>query len=205
MAKSLEDLLPKLYLHSCKNGNADCVATTLRAGVDLNTKDSEGFTGLMLALLQNRNKVIGLLLEKEEIDINSTECNNSDGLKLTPLLVAVDASSVACIRLLLTDESLDPNIPGDSDTGAESPLLLAVDNSAVQIVQLLLDSPRTDSNVGVQNTQIDMAPLTPLMHAMKMNKEAMVKILLADPRVNLYTTENFDRKFEDKGKVIWLT
>ena len=116
--------------------------------------------------------------------------------------MAVDASSVACIRLLLTDESLDPNMPGDSDTGAESPLLLAVDNSAVQIAQLLLDSPRTDPNVGLQTPQIDMASL---MHTVKMNKEAMVNILLADPRVDLYTTENFDRKFEDKGKVIWLT
>ena len=103
MAKSLEDLLPKLYLHSCKNGNADCVAATLRAGLDLNTKDSEGFTRLMLALLQNRDNVIGLLLERQDVDINSTECTDSDGLKLTPLLVAVDASSVACIRLLLTD------------------------------------------------------------------------------------------------------
>ena len=116
------------------------------------------------------------------------------------LLVAVDVSSVACIRLLLPDERLDPNKPGDSETGAESPLLLAVDNDAVQIVQLLLDSPRTDPNVGVQNTQINMAPLTPLMHAVEMNKEAMVKILLADPRVDLYTTENFDRKLEDRER-----
>ena len=50
---------------------------------------------------------------------------------------------------------------------------MAVDNGAVQIVQLLLDSPRNQPNVGVQNPQIDMAPLTPLMHAVKMNKEAM--------------------------------
>ena len=188
MAKSLEDLLPKLYLHSCKNGNADCVAAALRAGLDLNTKDSEGFTGLMLALLQNRDNVVGLLLEREDIDINSTKCTNSHGLKLTPLLVAIDVSSVACLRLLLTEESLDPNIPGDHDTGAESPLLLAVDNDAVQIVQLLLDSPRSAPYVGVQNPQIDMAPLTPLMNAVKMNKEAIVKILLVDPRVDLYTT-----------------
>ena len=47
--------------------------------MDVNTKDSEGFTRLMLALLQNRDKVIGLLLEREDIDINSTECTNSDG------------------------------------------------------------------------------------------------------------------------------
>ena len=141
--------------------------------MDVNTKDSEGFNGLMLALLQNRDNVVGVLLEREDIDINSTECTDSDGLKLTPLLVAVDVSSLACVCLFLADERLDPNIPGDSETGTESLLLLAVDNGAVQIVQLLLDSPRNQPNVGVQNPQIDMAPLTPLMHAVKMNKEAM--------------------------------
>ena len=136
MAKSLDDLVPKLYLHSCKNSNSWWRLTSL----------------LWLAF--------------------------------------------ACSWL----ERLDPNMPGDSETGAESPLLLGVDNDAVQIVQLLLDSPRTDPNVGVQNTQINMAPLTPLMHAVEMNKEAMVKILLADPRVDLYTTENFDRKLEDRER-----
>ena len=48
------------------------------AGVDVNTKDSEGFTGLMLALLQNRDNLVGLLQEREDIDNNSRECTNSD-------------------------------------------------------------------------------------------------------------------------------
>ena len=38
------------------------------------------------------------------------------------------------------------------------------------------------------------------MYAVKENKEIMVKILLADPRVDLFTTENFERKDEDLAR-----
>ena len=40
------------------------------------------------------------------------------------------------------------------------------------------------------------------MYAVKENKETMVKILLADPRVDLFTTENFERKDEDLARYI---
>ena len=54
----------------CKKGDLKGVKAALKKGADVNEKDKDGYTGLMEAVMNNRNSVFALLLNTANIDVN---------------------------------------------------------------------------------------------------------------------------------------
>ena len=64
-----------------------------------------------------------------------------------------------------------------------------VDTDCVEIVELLLSDGRTDPNMKDDGQRAEGN--SPLMLAVKKNRVACVKLLLADPCVDLMTKDNY--------------
>ena len=106
---------------------------------------------------------------------------------------------------MLADERVDPNIEGyqgpeyagmtKTQDVCGTALVYAVKRGTLAgpLLQLLLKNPRTDPNTNFPC----YFSKTALMYAVTENKEEIVRILLADPRVDLDTTGRIYRKEED--------
>ena len=85
------------FVKLCWDGDLEGVQAALQSGVDVNSTDEDGQTGLMRSLLNRRTGVASLLLEQEGIDINI-----SDNREITALHIAAryDQNS-ECLAMLL--------------------------------------------------------------------------------------------------------
>ena len=54
----------------CRNGNLAWVQAALARGEDVNSKDSIGWTALMLAVDRKHNSIVKLLLDQPAVDVN---------------------------------------------------------------------------------------------------------------------------------------
>ena len=211
------------FVELCSDGDLKGVQAALQSGVDVNSTNGEGQTGLMMSLENKHTEVASLLLEQEGIDINISDYNNKTALHFaamydqnsdilatllarttsvvnqrdcdgaTPLNKAVWCNAVRCVQLLISDERTDPNIKDDDD-GGDSPLMCAVTQNYVACVELLLSDKRTDPNIK------DGEGDSPLMSAVKDNCVGIVELLLADPRVDLMTRDNYERSEEEVSR-----
>ena len=71
------------------------VEQSLAAGREVNSRDSDGNTGLMLAICYNKQEVMELLLAHPEVDINAR-----NKAKMTPLHLAVQLGDLALVSRL---------------------------------------------------------------------------------------------------------
>ena len=102
--------------------------------VDVNCKDINGQTPLVLALLKKKNnQIIKMLLDSPKIDVNSIANNG-----LTPLSIAVKNGEYEYVNMLLNHRKIDIN------AGLQTPLEIAAKNNQKNIVQLLLERKDLD-------------------------------------------------------------
>ena len=173
------------FLGLYAEGDLEGVQVALLGGSDMNRREQYGRTGLMLALEGRHTAVARLLLEQEEIDINIC-----DRLGETALHIAAwhaENSEVLSI-LLARPELTTVNVTGIRS--GETPLWLAVSNRATPCVQVLLNDARANLN-------IKCGSVSPLMLAVKGNYLDGVDLLLADPRVDLMTRDDYQRSEEE--------
>ena len=88
------------FLNACWKYNEDNVRKVRRMiseGVDVNSVQEHGYTGLMVALLRNNTEVFRILLGCNNIKIDIKEIK--DGW--TALHIACDNNSIECVKLLL--------------------------------------------------------------------------------------------------------
>ena len=173
------------FVKLCSDGDLEGVQAALQDGVNVNSKDRFGQTGLMGALCRSHTAVASLLLGQEGIDVNIINVNAQTALHFA----ARDDRNSECLATLLA-QTTSVNQEG---FGGLTPLWLAVRNNAVRCVQLLLNDQRTDPNI-----KDDTKDNSPLMVAVKWNRVDCVELLLADPRVDLMTRDNYKRS---EGKV----
>ena len=177
----------------------------LQSGVDVNSRGPDGeMTALMYAVRRSRRRsVVSLLLEQEDIDVNIETREGETALHFA----ARDDRNSECLALLLARPDL--TIVNQRDKFGCTPLFVAVSarpriwpkggrgEGAVRCVQLLLSDERTDPNIKSyeQYTEKDGSLCwvcegdSPLMYAVKWNYVDCVKLLLADPRVDLSERE----------------
>ena len=62
--------LNELFLDACGNGEEAKVNATILLGVDISTKNSNGSTGLTLAIWKRHEHIVDILLARPDIDIN---------------------------------------------------------------------------------------------------------------------------------------
>ena len=155
------------FVKLCWDGDLEGVQAALQSGVDVNSTDEDGQTGLMRSLLNRRTGVASLLLEQEGIDINI-----SDNREITALHIAAryDQNSECLAMLLARTTSVNQR-----ECDGRTPLRVAVRNNALRCVQLLLSDERTDPNIK------DDYGNSPLHYAAEndQNSECLAKMLLA--------------------------
>lgn len=126
------------------------------------TKDRSGSTALHHAARQGDEEALALLLQTAEGDVNG---RNDAGE--TPLLAAVRAGAVGCVRRLLAVEA-DPD---KAAVNGETPLLEAARLGRLVIAEALLDAG-ADAGKAARNG------MTPLLTAIRERQPELVRTLL---------------------------
>ncbi len=95
--------LDKQLAKAIANGDAKKVKTILDQGVDINAKNKEGETALMIASIEGRLKILELLVAR------GADLNVKDESGATALLYAAMGGSLDSIKFLIK-KGADPNV-----------------------------------------------------------------------------------------------
>ena len=204
-----------IFVKACGAENPAKVQEQILSGVDINSRAEFGTTGLLKAICWDRIATVHLLLSRSEIDVNKVDAEGR-----CPLHYAAWYNRSNILTALLADPRL--NTVNLRCNEGSTPLLLAVDNNSSTCVKLLLEDPRTQPNAKFQfsrccecykcRTERKTRPnepgatLThggsPLMWAVKLGYKKCVTILLADPRVNIMTTDSYRRSHSEVARLL---
>ena len=106
--------------------------------IEINKRDSIGYTALHIACWYGTSKCAKTLIEDDRIDINVT--GNDDE---TPLYRAVSRSQLNTVKVLLSSSDIDPNILSKGKT----PLHRAHEKGDKEIMRELLKDKRTKADI----------------------------------------------------------
>jgi ankyrin repeat protein len=164
IADSVEPiLLPKRLLDASRAGDADRVKSLLKQGVEIDVKDSEGRTPLMLAAMGGHVDVVEALIS------SSAAVDDQDNLGKTALWYASSNGFVEVVKKLLEAGGV---LELENRDGA-TPLIAAVSADKDEVVYVLLKS---GANV---NTRWEkQGGQTPLIEATYNGNTAIVELLL---------------------------
>ena len=112
-------ILDDLFLEACEKGEEAKVNAAIVLGVNINTKDAYGWTGLLLAIGYKHENIVDILLARPDIDING---KNNNGF--FPLLLAARLGLTSVVAKL----GRMPALRGVNDQGGifeRTPLNLA--------------------------------------------------------------------------------
>ena len=109
-----------LFLDACRNGEEAKVNAAIVLGVDINTKNSEGKTGLYIAIRNIHEHTVDILLARPDIDINGK--TNTGAF---PLLVAAYHGLSSVVAKLGTMPQLR-GVNDQAGAGGLTPLSLAI-------------------------------------------------------------------------------
>ncbi|MDH6169123.1 ankyrin repeat protein [Variovorax boronicumulans] len=155
-AGSFED-----FFRAVRGDNASGVRTLLNRGFDPNTLDEHGQTGLMIALREPSPKVIQVLLESPQLNVDLANAKDE-----TPLmLAAIKGQQDLVTQLLKRDAAVNK-------TGW-TPLHYAATSGQLTIMKVLLDNYAFIDAQSPNGT-------TPLMMAAMYGSGEAVKLLLAE-------------------------
>ena len=104
------------FVALCKRGDLAEVRGAVGRGVDLNSVDTDGESGLMVAVTSGHNQVVEWLLQQRDINVS-----RRDRWGNTALHWAVSGNNPALLSLLLAHPTADPT---DRDDDGMTPLEL---------------------------------------------------------------------------------
>ena len=163
------------------------VKAALQSGADVNTEDEFGEIGLMGAVIYNHNSVVALLLNTPNIDVNQ-----KDNQGRCALHWAVTWENIEALKLLLNAPNIDVNIVTNN---GKSALHCAVYSNSIEGLKLLLSHPSLTALT--LNQKDKHYGETPAMLATRMercsSRQVVIKLLTADPRIDLDTTDGAGR------------
>ncbi|KQX87683.1 ankyrin repeat domain-containing protein [Variovorax sp. Root473] len=155
-AGSFED-----FFRAVRGDNASGVRTLLNRGFDPNTRDENGQTGLLLALREPSPKVIQVLMESPQLNVDLANAKDE-----TPLMLAsIKGQQDLVVQLLKRDAAVNK-------TGW-APLHYAASSGQLSIMKLLLENHAFIDAQSPNGT-------TPLMMAAMYGSNDAVKLLLAE-------------------------
>ena len=187
----------------CKEGDLEGVRAALERGVDVNSKDEQGLTGLMRAVENDHDSVVELLLQCPTLSFldicyagdlervkaalqNGTDVNTKDENGRTGLMRAVDNNHYSVVELLLKTPNIDVNHRGDYNICALYSAIYCSNIGYNKALKLLLDVPNIDVN------RVKDDGFNALHHAVLGNNIEALKLLLNVPSidVNIVSTDS---------------
>lgn len=130
------------WFAAAKNANLPIIQR-LSSTVDVNGRDKNGNTALMLAAIGGHDNIVKFLLTLPNIDINANE-DGSSVRHYTALIWAAMYGRENIVKLLLADPKIKVNVQGHDGWSA---LLWAAGNSNNSITELLLKAPGINYNL----------------------------------------------------------
>jgi hypothetical protein len=127
---------------------------------------------LLLQCSKGNSRNVALLLAVSQLNPNLPEPSKGR----TPLCVAAFHGNDDCVKLLLADERVDPNL---ADFEGFTPLSSAASEGQVGCLRLLLSDARVDVNQAITHGE------TPLFVAANTSADRCAELLLADSRVDV--------------------
>ncbi|MCR5221101.1 MAG: ankyrin repeat domain-containing protein [bacterium] len=183
--KNIRSIPDNEFISFCKKGTADEVRRALKHGANINAKDANGDTALMLAVANSNLATVRALLAAGT-DVN---VQNRDGA--TPLIAALLKNPNSEIIKMLLVAGADVNV---KDQSGATPLMMAAQKSNPQVVRVLLAA---GANVLAQNKN----GVTALMLAAAFNANPEVVEALLKAGANIHTKDNEGRTALDWANV----
>lgn len=115
--------------HACAKSNEAAVLSALVSGADIESRDQEGRTPLMLAAALDRPAAVSALLQMGADPVARVEA-----IGCNALILASAYGAKSCVDILLAHT--DPNI---ADNQGYTPLMAAVGNGHLQCAKVLLE------------------------------------------------------------------
>ncbi|XP_038312540.1 ankyrin repeat domain-containing protein 26-like isoform X5 [Canis lupus familiaris] len=189
-----KDFKDNTALHyAAYEGNISIARKLLLNKGDIEAKNKDGLTPLLLAINEKKEKMVAFLVEKANINAvdyakrtalhlacaigredmvkllvdRHCQLNLCDGEDRTALVKAIQCQEEACVTLLL-EHGADPKV---KDNKGNTALHYAAHEGIVSIAEKLL---LQNANIEAKNTD----GLTPVLVALNENKEQMVKFLV---------------------------
>jgi ankyrin repeat protein len=120
---------PTSLLQAARDGDLREVRNCLASGADVNAKNGEGWTALMIATLKGYKEIVRALLEQDRAQVNAS---NHHGL--TALRFAVSMGDGETVRILL-EAGAEVNAP---DHDGRTPLMQAAGEGNLECLEILL-------------------------------------------------------------------
>ena len=156
--------LSPLICIAVREGHLEILKLLLQNGVDVNARDNEGNSALLLASGFGRDDIVEFLLD-HGADIYITNCNNA-----TPLHIAAYYGHKKIVNYLL-NYNIDINHKSNQGYGC-TPLYHATETGDTELVDSLIKyGAKINIHCGIRGT-------TPLCRAIIIGKLAMVELLL---------------------------
>ena len=164
-----------VFQRAILSGHIHVVAMFLRANVDISINESMGSCGqtaLCISIMQGRERILKLMLEREDVDINAIDtCGD------TALILATRLGKGKIVELLLARKDIDIN---SADKNGLTPLMHAVKHGCVGLIKHILQHREMDINTQNKGGK------TALIVASRYSQETAVKVLIgrSDIKVN---------------------
>jgi len=142
-AQELEKLNLKVqsddFVRSAERGDTKALLLFFEAGIDVNARNSDGYTALMAAAKNGQLEVLNKLLEqKANVDIQGYS-------GLTALMLAAENNRLSIVKTLLS-RNADPNL---QDNNGWTALMKAVYRGNTECVVAIADRSRQEVNRGL--------------------------------------------------------
>ena len=127
------------FIKDCKNNKLKGVNYCLSHGVDVNTKNVSGVTGLMFACSTGNPAIVSRLVQVPGLDINY---QTEEGV--TAAWLACRKCHTECVRILAQTDRVDWN---KADEWGRTPLCWALIKRLPDVVDLIVLQPNIDYNI----------------------------------------------------------
>jgi ankyrin repeat protein len=132
------------FFFEVKKNDIAKIKTRLENGFDINTKDKDGNTALMLAVKYDHFELFEILLNKvfnyKKTLINTSKINDKNNNGETVLVIACELGRTEFVKELLESKKIDVNVKDKHTVG--TPLIIACLNGYVDIAKLLINDDR---------------------------------------------------------------